>query len=395
MKNLFIMSLASLMILTSLTGCDKSTKYNPAKGLEVINRLQSAKNGGDSLELAKIAVDQNRILKDRAGAMDTMREAVRFCSDIQNSRERIEVYSQIAASYSELNAIVEARNALGSAMNAYQNWEEELKAADEKKRKEPTQGEIEALAGEKMEVLTNLARAQMDIVPLEAQKSLMLAKEEAKQFSDLLMKVDKLLELGSTLGKMESYDNLVVLADEVKAYLNGEAPVTATVSGSDDVEGTDGADDGENAEADTDMDTDATADADAENTEDSTDSADADEEKETKDAEDGEPQEIDMQQKSSRLATLGGIFVQMKHKDANAKGIEILDEAAEVARSIDNRGRKAITLCEIVVLYADAKAMDKAKATLEEAEPIAKKADSATREAADEALTKAKSAVGE
>ncbi len=364
MKNHFIASLASLMILASLIGCDKSTKYNPAKGLEVIERLQSAKNGGDSLELAKIAVDQNRILKDRVGAMDTMREAVRFCSDIQNSRERIEVYSQIAASYSELNAIVEARNALSSAMGAYENWEEEINAANEKRRKEPTQGEIESLASNKMEILMNLARAQMDIVPLEAQNSLMLAKEEAKQFSDLLMKVDKLLELGSSLGKMGSYDNLVTLADEVKAYLNGEVPASENNA--------------ENAD-------------DAENTDDETD----DDEKAAKNVENGEPQEIDMQQKSSRLATLGGIFIQMKHQDANAKGIEILDEAAEVARTIDNRGRKAITLCEIVVLYAEAKAMDKAKATLEEAEPFAKKADSATREAADEALTKAKSAVGE
>ncbi|MBR0190993.1 MAG: hypothetical protein IJQ31_02895 [Thermoguttaceae bacterium] len=375
MKSFFPISLL-LMALVLFVGCDKTNKYNPAKGKDLIDKLQAAEAQSNSLELAKLAVEQNKLLKDREGAMATMRKASRFCTDIQDSRERIETYSQIAASYSTLNAIVDARNALTNAMNAYQNWEEQQAEMDAKRKKEPTQGEIEALASDKIEILVNLARAQMSLSPVDAQTSLMLAKDQANLFSDILMKVDKLLDLATSLGQMESFENLQVVAAEIQAYLNGEVPATAKPkeeAPSDEAAGDDDSSDDENA-----------------------DEAEAEEApKETKKPSDEEQEEIDGQQKGSRLSTLAGIFIKMKHKDAKAAGIKILDEAAEVAKTIDNKGKKAITMCEIAVNYAAAKEKEKAKALVDEAEPLAKAADSATREAADEALTNAKSAVGD
>ena len=375
MKSFFPISLL-LMALVLFVGCDKTNKYNPAKGKDLIDKLQAAEAQSNSLELAKLAVEQNKLLKDREGAMATMRKASRFCTDIQDSRERIETYSQIAASYSTLNAIVDARNALTNAMNAYQNWEEQQAEMDAKRKKEPTQAEIEALASDKIEILVNLARAQMSLSPVDAQTSLMLAKDQANLFSDILMKVDKLLDLAASLGQMESFENLKVVAEEVQAYLNGEVPETAKPkeeAPKDDAAGDDDSSDDENA-----------------------DEAETEEApKDTKKPSDEESEEIDGQQKGSRLSTLAGIFIKMKHKDAKAAGIKILDEAAEVAKTIDNKGKKAITLCEIAVNYAAAKEKEKAKALVDEAEPLAKAADSATREAADEALTNAKSAIGE
>lgn len=375
MKSFFPISLL-LMALVLFVGCDKTNKYNPAKGKDLIDKLQAAEAQSNSLELAKLAVEQNKLLKDREGAMATMRKASRFCTDIQDSRERIETYSQIAASYSTLNAIVDARNALTNAMNAYQNWEEQQAEMDAKRKKEPTQAEIEALASDKIEILVNLARAQMSLSPVDAQTSLMLAKDQANLFSDILMKVDKLLDLAASLGQMESFENLKVVAEEVQAYLNGEVPETAKPkeeAPSDEAAGDDDSSDDENA-----------------------DEAETEEApKDTKKPSDEESEEIDGQQKGSRLSTLAGIFIKMKHKDAKAAGIKILDEAAEVAKTIDNKGKKAITMCEIAVNYAAAKEKEKAKALVDEAEPLAKAADSATREAADEALTNAKSAIGE
>lgn len=370
MKSFFPISLL-LMALVLFVGCDKTNKYNPAKGKELIDKIQAAEAQSNSLDLAKLAVEQNKLLKDREGAMATMRKASRFCTDIQDSRERIETYSQIAASYSTLNAIVEARNALENAMNAYQNWEEQQAAMDAKRKKEPTQGEVEALASDKIDILVNLARAQMSLSPVDAQTSLMLAKDQANLFSDVLMKVDKLIDLAGALGQMESFDNLQIVAEEVKAYLNGEVPETAKpkeeAPSDDAVVDDENADDAETEEAP----------------------------KETKKPIDDEQEEIDGQQKGSRLSTLAGIFIKMKHKDAKAAGIKLLDEAVDVAKTIDNKGKKAITMCEIAINYAAAKEKEKAKALVDEAEPLAKAADSATREAADEALTNAKNAVGE
>jgi hypothetical protein len=375
MKSFFPISFL-LMALVLFVGCDKTNKYNPAKGKDLFNKIKEAEAQSNSLELAKLAVEQNKLLKDRQGAMATMSKASKFCTDIQDPRERIEAYSQIAASYSTLNAIKQAGDNLEYAMNAYQNWEDQQEEMNAKRKKEPTQAEIEALASDKIEILVNLARAQMSLSPVDAQTSLMLAKDQANLFSDILMKVDKLLDLAGSLGQMESFENLQVVAAEVQAYLNGEVPETAKPkeeAPSDEAAGDDDSSDDENA--------------------DETETEEAP--KDTKKPSDEEQEEIDGQQKGSRLSTLAGIFIKMKHKDAKAAGIKILDEATEVAKTIDNKGKKAITMCEIAINYATAKENEKAKALVDEADPLAKAADSATREAADEALTNAKKAIGE
>lgn len=377
MKSFFPISFL-LMALVLFAGCDQTNKYNPAKGKELINNIKKAEGDSDSLQLAKYAVDQYRLLKDREGAMVTMSKAVKFCSDIQDPRERIETYSQIAASYSTLNAVKLARDNLQYAMNAYQNWEEQQAEMDAKRKKEPTQAEIESLASDKIEILVNLARAQMGISPVDAQKSLMLAKDQVNLFTDVLMKVDKLIDLAGSLGKMESFENLQIVAAEVEAYLNGEVPETAKPK--EETPKEDGAADDESS---TDED------------EDAAETEEAPKESPKATDEDSEPEEIDGQQKASRLSTLAGIFIKMKHKDAKDAGIKILDDAAEVAKTIDNKGKKAITMCEIAINYAAAKEKAKAKALVDEAEPLAKAADSATRDAADEALTNAKNAVGD
>lgn len=379
MKKLLSILLVSSLALPVFTGCDQSQKYNPAKGLEVVSKLQSAESSGNSLDLARLAVEQNNVLKDRAGAMETMQKSVRFCSDIQDSRERIETYSQIAASYSTLNSIVEAKKALGNAMEAYKNWEEEKNKEREKSRKKVTQGDIEMLAGEKLEILLNLARAQMEIDSVNAQKTLMMAKDEANRFSDALMKVDKLLDLGAALGKMESFENLQIVGAEVRAILKGE-PLPAAASSAD--AGTEGSET-------------ETASDDSENSDDSNVSASdsdasADDSEAAEGAEAAEPVEMDAQQIGSRLSTLAGIYVKMKNKDAKPVGMEILAEAAEIAKTIDNKGKKAITLCEIGMNYVLAGDKEKAKALADEAEPLSKQADSATRESADEAVTNLK-----
>ena len=340
-----------------------------------MNRLKSAETGSDSMELAKLAVDQNVILKDRAGAMETMRKAVRFCSDIQDPRERIEVYSQIAASYSSLNALPEARKALVNAMNAYQSWDEEALKAREKSKKAPTQSDLENFADEKLQMLLSLAKAQMNIAPGEAQNTLMLAQSEAAVYSDILMRVDKMLDIASTLGSMESLDNLRKIAENIKASLNGEvlaaAPQAVETESAETSEDSESADSSETAENE---------------------NADESEDSDVEDKEEAS-QEIDGQQKGSRLSTLAGIFISMKDKSGKEDGIKLLDEAVEVARGIDNRGKKAITLCEIALNYVKAGEKEKAKELVDEAEPLAQKADSATREAADTALNDAKAAV--
>ncbi len=375
MNRHFSFVLLPLCALFLWTGCDKTNKFNPSKGLEVVNRLKSAETGSDSMELAKLAVDQNVILKDRAGAMETMRKAVRFCSDIQDPRERIEVYSQIAASYSSLNALPEARKALVNAMNAYQSWDEEALKAREKSKKAPTQSDLENFADEKLQMLLSLAKAQMNIAPGEAQNTLMLAQSEAAVYSDILMRVDKMLDIASTLGSMESLDNLRKIAENIKASLNGE--VLAAAPQAVETESAETSEDSEEA--------DSSQTAENENADESEDS----------DVEDKEEasQEIDGQQKGSRLSTLAGIFISMKDKSGKEDGIKLLDEAVEVARGIDNRGKKAITLCEIALNYVKAGEKEKAKELVDEAEPFAQKADSATREAADTALNDAKAAV--
>ena len=377
MKNFFSVSLL-LMILALFAGCDKKNKYDPTKGKELLENIKKAEGESDSLQLAKYAVDQYRILKDRNGAMATMSKAMKFCSDIQDPRQRIETYSQIAVSYSVLNAMELAGNNLKSAMNAYQNWEDEQAEMDKKRKKAPTQAEIETIASDKIEILVNLARAQMEIVPVDAQKSLMLAKDQVNLFSDVLMKVEKLLDLAEALGKMESFENLQVVSAEVQAYLNGEVPETAKPQ--------------EEAPADEEAgDADSSAD---ENTE-VAQTEETPEEKKNASDEKVEMEEIDSQQKAHNLSRLAEVFIKMKHKDAKPVGIKILDEATEVAKTIDNKGKKAITLCEIAVNYATAKENKKAKALVSEADPLAKAADSATRETADEALSKAKKVVGE
>ena len=360
MKNLFSFGMASLLTLAVLTGCDQTQKYDPSKGLDIMNRLQGAESGGDSLELAKLAIEQNQILKDRKGAMETMGKAVRFCSDIQDSRSRIEAYSQIADSYWELNAIVEAKKALSNAMEAYRNWEEEKQALRAKSKKEPTQNELEGFAEEKMEMLLNLAKAQAQITPVEAQNTLGLALKETEAFTDLLIKVDKMLDIGMALGKMQAYGQLVALSEDVQAYLDGKVPGSAVYAPA--------ADD---------------SDADAESSSDS------------EVPEDGSSEEVqaDAQQKSSRLSTLAGIFFEMEHKDAKETGLAILTKASDTAHEIGNRGQKAITLCSIALNYVKAGDKEKAKELVAEAEEFAKKADSATRESADEAVTEAKAAV--
>ncbi|MCR5163902.1 MAG: hypothetical protein K6C40_07790 [Thermoguttaceae bacterium] len=368
MKSFFPISLLLAAVML-FVGCDKTNKYNPAKGKELFNKIKEAEAQSNSLELAKLAVEQNKLLKDRQGAMATMSKASKFCTDIQDPRERIEAYSQIAASYSTLNAIKQAGDNLEYAMNAYQNWEEQQQEMNAKRKKEPTQAEVEALASDKIDILVNLASAQMGLKPGDAQKSLMLAKDQANLFADVLMKVDKLIDLGTSLGKMESFENLKIVAGEVQAYLNGQIPETAKPK--------------EEASNDEASDDDSSADE----------NANAEEKKATDEA--AEMEEIDGQQKASRLSTLAGIFIKMKHKDAKAAGIKILDEAADVAKTIDNKGKKAITMCEIAINYAAAKENEKAKALVDEADPLAKAADSATREAADEALTNAKKAIGE
>ncbi len=373
MKSFFPISFL-LMALVLFVGCDKTNKYNPAKGKDLFNKIKEAEAQSNSLELAKLAVEQNKLLKDRQGAMATMSKASKFCTDIQDPRERIEAYSQIAASYSTLNAIKQAGDNLEYAMNAYQNWEDQQEEMNAKRKKEPTQAEIEALASDKIDILVNLASAQMGLKPGDAQKSLMLAKDQANLFADVLMKVDKLIDLATSLGKMESFENLKIVAGEVQAYLNGQVPETAKPKEEVSNDGAE-ADDGSSTDED----------------------ADSGEAKENKKAtnEASEPEEIDGQQKASRLSTLAGIFIKMKHKDAKAAGIKILDEATDVAKTIDNKGKKAITMCEIAINYATAKENEKAKALVDEADPLAKAADSATREAADEALTNAKKAIGE
>jgi len=393
MKPFYSISLLLILALV-FVGCDKKNKYNPAKGKELLEKIQAAEAQSNSLDLAKLAVEQNKLLKDREGAMATMRKASRFCTDIQDSRERIETYSQIAASYSTLNAIVDARNALSNAMSAYQNWEEQQAEQNAKRKKEPTQGEIEAIASDKIEILVNLARAQMGLTPVDAQTTLMLAKDQANLFSDVLMKVDKLIDLAASLGQMESFDNLQIVANEVKAYLNGEVPETAKpkeeAPKDETATAAEVSADGETSE-------DADAESDSESVEEETTEAPKKEEKKAgkKADEDAESEEIDGQQKGSRLSALAAIFIKMKHKGAKEAGIAILDEATEVAKTIDNKGKKAITMCEIAINYAAAKEKEKAKALVAEADPLAKAADSATREAADEALTNAKNAVGE
>lgn len=398
MNRHFFFVLLPLGILLLTAGCDKTNKFNPSKGLEVVNRLKSAETGSDSMELAKLAVDQKVVLKDRAGAMETMRKAVRFCSDIQDPRERIEVYSQIAASYSSLNALPEARKALVNAMSAYQSWDEETIKARAKSKKAPTQGDLESYADEKLQMLLSLAGAQMNIAPGEAQNTLMLAQSEIAVYSDVLMRVDKMLDVAVTLGKMDSLDNLRKIAKNIEASLNGESldlpAKTAESATSDSADDSDSADSSDASANDDSADASASDDSadDDENVskdEDDEDSDADDEEKESgKDA-----QEIDGQQKGSRLSTLAGIFISMKDKSGKKDGIEILDKATEVARGIDNRGKKAITLCEIAMNYVKAGEKAKAKELVDEAEPLARKADSATREAADTALTNAKAAV--
>ena len=366
MKNLFSFGMISLLALAVSAGCDQTQKYNPSKGLDITNRLQGAENGGDSLELAKLALEQNKILKDRKGAMETMGKAVRFCSDIPDSRSRIEAYSQIADSYWSLNAIVEARKALNNAMEAYRNWEEEKQALRAKSKKEPTQGELEGFADEKLEMLLNLAKAQAQIAPIEAQNTLGLALKETAVFSDLLIKVDKMLDIGSTLGKMQAYDQLMTLSEDVQAYLDGNIPESAA----------------------------APAETESETSEDP-DAADTETSSDTESSEDGEGEirQADAQQKGSRLNTLAGIFFDLEHKDAKDSGLAILAKASETAHEIGNRGQKAITLCGIALNYVKAGDKEKAKELVAEAEEFAKKADSATRESADEAVTEAKAAV--
>ncbi len=380
MKKLLSILLVSSLALSVFIGCDQSKKYNPQKGLDVITRLQTAESGGDSQELARLAVDQYKILKDRSGAMETMRKAVRFCSDIQDSRERIETYSQIAASYSSLNSIVEAKKALENAMEAYMNWEEEKNKEREKSKKEPTQNDIEALAGEKLEILLNLARAQMEIDSVNAQKTLMLAKDEANRFSDALMKVDKLLDLAASLGKMGSLDNLKIVSVEIRAILKGEPIPTSDDSAA----STQIASDSDSNSADA---------SDSENTSETADASTASNTSKTSasGAPAEEATEMDAQQISSRLSTLAGIFVRMKLDAAKSIGIEILKEASDIAGTIDNKGKKAITLCEIASNYLLVGDKETAKKLADDAEPLSKQADSATRESADEAVVNLRS----
>ncbi len=367
MKNLFSFGMVSLLALAVSAGCDQTQKYNPSKGLDITSRLQGAENGGDSLELAKLALEQNKILKDRKGAMETMGKAVRFCSDIPDSRSRIEAYSQIADSYWSLNAIVEARKALNNAMEAYRNWEEEKQALRAKSKKEPTQGDLEGFADEKLEMLLNLAKAQAQIAPIEAQKTLELAVKETAVFSDLLIKVDKMLDIGMTLGKMQAYDQLAALSEDVQAYLDGNIPESAAAAPSETA--SEAAEDTDAADTETASDTESTEDG------------------------EGEVRQADAQQKGSRLNTLAGIFFDLEHKDAKDSGLAILAKASETAHEIGNRGQKAITLCGIALNYVKAGDKEKAKELVAEAEEFAKKADSATRESADEAVTEAKAAV--
>ncbi|MDO4585006.1 MAG: hypothetical protein Q4D62_12985 [Planctomycetia bacterium] len=189
MKKIFLVGMLVGLLALGGTGCMK--RKDTSAGRRVIQDIESARNISDpedrASRLAKLAVQQNELLKDSLGARTTIQLAEKACGEIEDIRSKVTAYSTLSESYLQLGRSSGARQALKKAQAAIGELPENT----------PADEMIESLLG--------LANAQGALgATADASLSLQGVMEQLDKIESEIGKVDTVTKVAAAYTQMKA-----------------------------------------------------------------------------------------------------------------------------------------------------------------------------------------------